>query len=227
MNYRFVQRCSSEESWFNALLSARGITTDEARDRFLRPSLKDLHDPFLLDGMEQTVALLREAITKNRTILVYGDYDADGVCATSILLDLLHEEGASLAYRIPSRHEEGYGLNEQAIREIADKCSLLITVDCGISNAAEVALAKSLGLTVIITDHHQPPEILPPADVVMDPLLGSYPFPFLCGAGVALKICQAMQGIEGLKKRLDLAAIATVADVVPLLDENRIIVREG
>ena len=227
MNYRFVQRCSSEESWFNALLSARGITTDEARDRFLRPSLKDLHDPFLLDGMEQTVALLREAITKNRTILVYGDYDADGVCATSILLDLLHEEGASLAYRIPSRHEEGYGLNEQAIREIADKCSLLITVDCGISNAAEVALAKSLGLTVIVTDHHQPPEILPPADVVMDPLLGSYPFPFLCGAGVALKICQAMQGIEGLKKRLDLAAIATVADVVPLLDENRIIVREG
>ena len=227
MNYRFVQRCSSEESWFNALLSARGITTDEARDRFLRPSLKDLHDPFLLDGMEQTVALLREAITKNRTILVYGDYDADGVCATSILLDLLHEEGASLAYRIPSRHEEGYGLNEQAIREIADKCSLLITVDCGISNAAEVALAKSLGLTIIITDHHQPPEVLPPADVVMDPLLGSYPFPFLCGAGVALKICQAMQGIEGLKKRLDLAAIATVADVVPLLDENRIIVREG
>ena len=228
MNYKFIPRCTAETtSWFDALLAARGLTTPEARDRFLNPSLKDLHDPFLLDGMEQTVALLRSAISDGKTILVYGDYDADGVCATSILLDLLHEEGASLAYRIPSRHEEGYGLNEQAVREIADRCSLLITVDCGISNLAEVALAKSLGLTVIITDHHQPPEVLPPADVVMDPLLGSYPFPSLCGAGVALKICQAMQGIEGVEKRLDLAAIATVADVVPLLDENRIIVREG
>jgi single-stranded-DNA-specific exonuclease len=203
------------------------VATPEARDRFLNPSLKDLHDPFLLDGMEQTVALLRAAIAEGKTITVYGDYDADGVCATSILLDLLHEEGASLAYRIPSRHEEGYGLNEQAVREVAARSSLLITVDCGISNFAEVSLAKSLGLTVIITDHHQPPENLPPADVVMDPLLGSYPFPSLCGAGVALKICQAMQGMEGLMKRLDLAAIATVADIVPLLDENRIIVREG
>ena len=228
MNYKFVPRCTGETtSWFDALLAARGITTPEARARFLNPSLEDLRDPFLLEGMEQTVALLRSAIAEGRTILVYGDYDADGVCATSILLDLLHEEGASLAYRIPSRHEEGYGLNERAVREIADKCSLLITVDCGISNLAEVALAKSLGLTVIITDHHQPPEVLPPADVVMDPLLGSYPFPSLCGAGVALKICQAMQGIEGVLKRLDLAAIATVADIVPLLDENRIIVREG
>ncbi len=228
MNSRFVPRCTAgPTSWFEALLAARGITTPEARARFLSPSLEDLHDPFLLDGMEQTVSLLRDAIAHHRTILVYGDYDADGVCATSILLDLLHEEGASLAYRIPSRHEEGYGLNMQAVREIADQCALLITVDCGISNRDEVALAKSLGLTVIITDHHQPPDVLPPADVVMDPLLGSYPFPSLCGAGVALKICQAMQGIEGVKKRLDLAAIATVADVVPLLDENRVIVREG
>ena len=227
MNYQFIPRCRQGEPWFTSLLAARGIATDEARDRFLRPSLDDLHDPFLLDGMDQTVSLLRSAIGRGETILVYGDYDADGVCATSILLDLLHEEGASLAYRIPSRHEEGYGLNEQAVREMADKCSLLITVDCGISNYDEVALAKSLGLTVIVTDHHQPPETLPPADVVMDPLLGSYPFRSLCGAGVALKICQAMQGIEGVRKRLDIAAIATVADVVPLLDENRVIVREG
>ena len=228
MNSRFIPRCTADGSpWFDSLLAARGIITDEARDRFLRPSLDDLHDPFLMEGMKQTVSFLRSAISCRETILVYGDYDADGVCAVSILLDLLHEEGASLAYRIPSRHEEGYGLNEQAVREMAGKCSLLITVDCGISNYDEVTLAKSLGLTVIVTDHHQPPEVLPPADVVMDPLLGSYPFPSLCGAGVALKICQAMQGIEGVRKRLDLAAIATVADVVPLLDENRIIVREG
>ena len=211
----------------SSLLRARGIDTEEKARRFLSPSAGDLHDPFRLDGMEKAVSLLREAIAGGKTILVYGDYDADGVCAASILLETLHEEGASLAYRIPSRHTDGYGLNENAVREMAGKCSLLITVDCGISNQAEVALAKELGLTVIITDHHQPPETLPPADVVMDPLLGNYPFPYLCGAGVALKICQALQGMAGVEKRLDLAALATVADIVPLQDENRIIVREG
>ena len=231
---RFIRRCPDSvpaltgfPGWFSALLYTRGIRTDEEARRFLDPSLADLHDPFLLPGMEQTVSLLREAIAAGRTIMVYGDYDADGVCAASILMETLHEEGASLAYRIPSRHTEGYGLNMDAVREIAEKASLLITVDCGVSNVEEVALAKELGLTVIITDHHQPPEVLPPADVVMDPLIGDYPCPYLCGAGVALKICQAMQGMAGVEKRLELAAIATVADVVPLLDENRVIVREG
>ena len=234
MNTRFLQRCvpegpsfAGEPDWMSALLRARGIATDEEARRFLSPSLSDLHDPFLLPGMEEAVALLRQAIADRATILVYGDYDADGVCAASILMEALHEEGASLAYRIPSRQDEGYGLNEAAVREIAEKASLLITVDCGVSNHQEVALAKELGLTVIVTDHHQPPETLPPADVVMDPLLGGYPFPGLCGAGVALKICQALQGMPGVEKRLDLAALATVADVVPLRDENRIIVREG
>ena len=231
---RFIQRCvqvspsfADLPDWMSALLSARGIKTDEAARRYLSPSLSDLHDPFLLPGMAGTVALLKDAISRGDTILVYGDYDADGVCAASILLETLHEEGASLAYRIPSRHVEGYGLNCDAIREVAQKAKLLITVDCGVSNVEEVALAKELGLTVIITDHHQPPEILPAADVVMDPLLGDYPFPYLCGAGIALKICQALQGMAGVEKRLDLAALATVADVVPLLDENRVIVREG
>ena len=231
---RFIRRShagtpsfSDMPSWFASLLSTRGITTDEEAQKYLSPSLSDLHDPFLLPGMAETVSLLRRAIAENRTIMVYGDYDADGVCASSILMETLHEEGASLAYRIPSRHTEGYGLNADAVREIAGKAQVLITVDCGVSNVEEVALAKELGLTVIITDHHQPPEVLPLADVVMDPLLGGYPFPGLCGAGVALKICQALQGMAGLEKRLDLAAIATVADVVPLQDENRIIVREG
>ena len=231
---RFIQRCvqvspsfADLPDWMSALLSARGIKTDEAARRYLSPSLSDLHDPFLLPGMAGTVALLKDAISRGDTILVYGDYDADGVCAASILLETLHEEGASLAYRIPSRHVEGYGLNCDAVREVAQKAKLLITVDCGVSNVEEVALAKELGLTVIITDHHQPPEILPAADVVMDPLLGDYPCPYLCGAGVALKICQALQGMAGVEKRLDLAALATVADVVPLLDENRVIVREG
>ena len=230
---RFVQRSTEEiaftglPGWFSSLLYARGIRSDAEAGRFLNPSLDGLRDPFLLAGMDKTVKLLRYAIAGGKTIMVYGDYDADGVCAASILLETLHEEGASLAYRIPSRHTEGYGLNADAVREIARKAQLLITVDCGISNVEEVALAQELGLTVIITDHHQPPEVLPRADVVMDPFLGDYPCPCLCGAGVALKICQALQGMAGVEKRLDLAAIATVADVVPLLDENRIIVREG
>ena len=230
---RFIQRSTEAVSfdgmpgWFSSLLYARGIRTEEEANLFLNPSLDGLHDPFLLPGMQKTVDLLKDAIAGKKTILVYGDYDADGVCASSILLETLHEEGASLAYRIPSRHTEGYGLNADAVREIAQKAQILITVDCGVSNVEEVALAKELGLTVIITDHHQPPEILPEADVVMDPLLGDYPCPDLCGAGVALKICQALQGMAGVEKRLDLAAIATVADVVPLRDENRIIVREG
>ena len=230
---RFIPRGTAAASitgqpdWFSSLLASRGITTDSQARRFLSPSADDLHDPFLLDGMDRAVSLLRGAVSRGETILVYGDYDADGVCAASILLETLHELGASLAYHIPSRQTDGYGLNADAVRKYADRCSLLITVDCGISNEKEVALARSLGYTVIITDHHQPPETLPDADVIMDPLLGSYPCPWLCGAGVALKLCQALQGLEGVEKRLDLAALATVADVVPLLDENRFIVREG
>ena len=234
MNCLYTSRCPSPVSplepypdWFSALLRARGIDAPDKAERFLSPSPEDLHDPFLLEGMEKTVSLLGEAVAKGETILVWGDYDVDGICAASVLMDMLHEMGASLAYRIPSRHSEGYGLNEAGIREIAGKCRLLVTVDCGVSSVKEVALAKELGLTVIVTDHHQPPEQLPAAAVVMDPLLGNYPFPFLCGAGVALKICQALQGMEGVEKRLDLAALATVADVVPLQGENRFIVREG
>ena len=231
---RFIPRCTDGglsfpdlPSWMSSLLRARGIRTEEEARRYLNPSLADLHDPFLLPGMTETVSLLRDAIAGKKTILVYGDYDADGICAASILMEALHVEGASLAYRIPSRHTEGYGLNADSVREIAEKAQLLITVDCGISNAAEVDLARELGLTVIITDHHQPPEVLPRADVIMDPLLGGYPFPWLCGAGVALKICQALQGMAGVERCLDLAALATVADIVPLQGENRIIVREG
>ena len=234
LNCEFISRVpaglpplGSLPGWLSALLRARGIDTEEKADRFLNPSLSGLCDPFLLEGMEAAVRLIRGAIGAGERIMIFGDYDADGVCATSILLETLTEEGAQVSFRLPSRQADGYGLNEGAVREIAAKASLLITVDCGISNYAEVALAKSLGLTVIVTDHHQRPEKLPEADAVLNPLLGSYPCPFLCGAGVALKLCQALQGLPGLEKRLDLAAIATVADVVPLLEENRIIVREG
>ena len=133
------------------------------------------------------------------------------ICAAAILYETLREEGADVTWRLPSRHAEGYGLNETAVREAARDCGMLITVDCGIAGAEEVALAKSLGLKVIVTDHHALPEKLPEADAVTNPLLGGYPCPNLCGAGVALKICQALQGMAGVEKRLDLAAIATVA----------------
>ena len=230
----FTPRCAPDFSplgtlpgWLSALLRARGVDTEEKADRFLNPSLKDLHDPYRMEGMESAVKLIRRAVAAGDRIMIFGDYDADGVCATSILLETLTELGAQVSFRLPSRQKDGYGLNENAVREISEKAKLLITVDCGISNRAEVALAKELGMTVIVTDHHQLPEALPEADAVLNPLIENYPCPFLCGAGVALKICQALQGTAGLEKRLDLAAIATVADIVPLMDENRVIVREG
>ena len=213
--------------WLSALLRSRGVDTEEKAHRFLNPDLSALQDPFLLSGMKEAVRLIRRAVASRERIMIFGDYDADGVCAASILLETLTEEGAAVSFRLPDRRKDGYGLNENAVREISEKASLLITVDCGISSAAEVTLAKSLGLTVIVTDHHQLPETLPGADAVINPLIGSYPCPYLCGAGVALKICQALQGMDGVLKRIDLAAIATVADVVPLLEENRVIVREG
>lgn len=230
----FTPRCTPDfkplgtlPGWLSALLRARGVDTEEKADRFLNPSLKDLHDPYRMEGMETAVKLIRRAVAAGDRIMIFGDYDADGVCATSILLETLTELGAQVSFRLPSRQKDGYGLNENAVREISEKAKLLITVDCGISNRAEVALAKELGMTVIVTDHHQLPEALPEADAVLNPLIGNYPCSFLCGAGVALKICQALQGTAGLEKRLDLAAIATVADIVPLMDENRVIVREG
>ena len=213
--------------WLSALLRARGVDTEEKAQRFLYPSVEHLHDPFLMHGMEKAVRIIREAVAGDFPIIVYGDYDVDGVCATSVLLETLREMGADPAFRIPSRHGEGYGLNCDAVREMAESYRLLITVDCGVTNHEEVKLAQMLGMTVIVTDHHQLADTPSPADVVLNPLIGDYPFRRLCGAGVALKLTQALLGMEAVMRRIDLAALATVADIVPLIDENRIIVREG
>ena len=213
--------------WLSSLLRARGVDTPEKAERFLHPGLGQLHDPMLMQGMEKAVRLLRQAIEEQTPIMIYGDYDVDGVCATSILLETLREMGARVDFRIPSRHGEGYGLNGDAVREIAQTHRLLVTVDCGVTNHEEVRLAQMLGMTVIVTDHHQLADTPSPSDVVLNPLVGDYPFRRLCGAGVALKICQALQGIEGVKRRVELAALATVADIVPLIDENRAIVHAG
>lgn len=213
--------------WLSTILRNRGVDTPEKAERFLHPSLEQLHDPLRMQGMEQAVALIRQAVSEAWGIIVYGDYDVDGVCATSIMLETLRELGASPDFRIPSRHGEGYGLNCAAVREMAEGHRLLITVDCGVTNHEEVAMAQALGMKVIVTDHHQLAETPSPADVVLNPLLGEYPFRRLCGAGVALKLTHALLGMEGVRRRIDLAALATVADIVPLIDENRVIVREG
>ena len=222
-----VQPIGDMPLWLSALLRARGVDTPEKAERFLHPDVSHLHDPFLLQGMDKAVRLIRAAVEAQQPIIVYGDYDVDGVCATSIMLETLREMGAQPDFRIPSRHGEGYGLNCDAVRDMAETHKLLITVDCGVTNHEEVKLAQMLGMTVIVTDHHQLADTPSPADVVLNPLLGEYPFRRLCGAGVALKLTQALLGMEAVMRRIDLAALATVADIVPLIDENRIIVREG
>lgn len=213
--------------WLSGLMLSRGIDTPEKAEAFLHPSLSRLHDPMRMQDMDKAVAIIREAVAEKVPILVYGDYDVDGVSATCIMLETLRAMGGQADFRIPSRHSEGYGLNEKAVREMAEKYKLLITVDCGVTNLEEVRLAKLLGMQVIVTDHHQLAAELPPADAVLNPLLGEYPFRRLCGAGVALKVCQALLGTSGIEDKLEIAALATVADVVPLIDENRILVREG
>ena len=190
--------------WMSAVLRTRGITSVEEGRRFIRPTLADLHSPFLMPDMEKAVSMIRETIRKGNSITVYGDYDADGVCASSILTEALRDCGARVDYYLPSRHTEGYGLHGEAIRKIAGRAALLITVDCGISNHREIALARELGLRVILSDHHELPEVLPEADAILHPRVGDYPCGHLCGAGVALKLAHALGGDAALDKALDL-----------------------
>ena len=208
------------------LLMRRGIDSAESAEAFLHPGVNTLHDPLLLNDMDRAAARMQEALAAGEAICVYGDYDVDGVSASAILSGYLNSLGADVEVYLPSRHSEGYGLNEAALRQIARKAKLLVTVDCGVTSVALVALAKELGLDVIVTDHHEPAEALPDCPVV-DPLLKGYPFPHLCGAGVAWKLVWALGGESAAMPWVDIAALATVADVVPLTGENRAIVRMG
>ena len=209
------------------LLIQRGIDTPEKARKYLYPKKSDLHDPMLMQDMDKAVAVVRDAIAKKEEIVVFGDYDVDGVTATAILLTYLRKQGAKVDFYIPDRHGEGYGLNIAAIEQIASRAKLLITVDCGITCPDEVARARELGMRVIITDHHQLGPQLPQCEAVLNPLLGSYPFRRLCGAGVAFKLVQALGGEEAIEPLWELAAMATIADIVPLMDENRVIVTYG
>ncbi|MDR0896941.1 MAG: single-stranded-DNA-specific exonuclease RecJ [Oscillospiraceae bacterium] len=209
------------------VLWARGVYTAEAARAFLQPNLSQLEDPMGLSGMAEAVARVRRALDNQEKIIVYGDYDVDGVCATAILVEALRAHGGQADWYIPSRHREGYGLNPDAVRTLAGQCALLITVDCGITSVAEAELAIELGLDLRLTDHHEPPPRLPRAVALVNPLLGEYPFRRLCGAGVALKLAQALFGFEAIEPLIELAALATVADMVPLLGENRVLVHHG
>ena len=231
----FHQRAASvpQGNWLDMILASRGILSQEERERFLHPSLDQLHDPLRMPGMAEAVALIRRTGEEGGQIAVWGDYDCDGVCASAIMLETLREAGIRAVSYIPDRRREGYGLNTEGIRALAGENRLILTVDCGVTNIAEVRCALALGLRVIVTDHHQLTE--PPLnrqegleDVpVLNPLLGDYPFRRLCGAGVALKLTEALLGREAMLRRIDLAAIATVADLVSLTGENRVIVSEG
>jgi len=209
-------------------LLARGIDTVEQARAFLNPELSGLHDPFLMKDMDKAVARLKEAIRSREPILIYGDFDADGVTATALLVKGLDDLGATVSYCVPDRLQEGYGLNEDRIRDAhQDGAKLIVCVDNGIGSHDEVALANELGVDVIIADHHEPRgDTLPPATAVLDPKRADcgYPFRDLAGVGVAFKLYQALTGeISGL----DLVALGTIADIVPLLDENRVLVRAG
>ncbi len=215
------------------LLYHRGITRPEEVEPFQQAGPHLLGDPFLLPGMTQAVARLQQAIQRQETVGVFGDFDADGVTATALLYQVLTQEGLRTIPYIPHRVEEGHGLNPGAIASLRDQgVSLVVTVDCGVSSNAEVALAKSYGMDTIITDHHVPPPTLPPALAIVNPRVpgARYPFLHLTGAGLAWKLAQGLAQATG--KVLDpglveLAALGTVADVAPLLEENRYLVREG
>jgi single-stranded-DNA-specific exonuclease len=225
------------------MLNNRGLAEPGPARRFLDTPLTGLHPPGLLPGVAEAADRLLAAVRQKRRVCIYGDYDVDGLTGTALLLQALRLAGAADAdYYVPHRLEEGYGLNAAALRQIAEGgASLVITVDCGIASAREADEARRLGLELIVTDHHEPPDRLPAADVVVHPRLpdGSYPFDKLSGAAVAFKVAWALAQRhcggervspafrEQLLDAVALAALGIVADVVPLHDENRILVRHG
>ena len=216
-----------------SLLLARGVTTPHEATNWMSHQLQ--HDPFLIPDMEPAVERLHRAVSVQEPVCFYGDYDVDGMSATALYLSFFGSLGANVRGYVPHRKREGYGLNAAAVQRLHDEgVSLLVTSDCGTTSHHEIGLAKHLGMDVIVTDHHQTGEAMPPAVAVMNPHRAGaqYPFRGLCSAGLAYKVEQAYQlryGEAGvpLESLLDLVALATIADVVPLQDENRGFVQQG
>lgn len=212
-----------------SLLVKRGFDTAESARLFLHTKDADFYDPFEMKGMKEAAYRIKQAISQQEKIMIYGDYDADGVTSTSVMLHTLQKLSAQVDFYIPDRFKEGYGPNEQAFRSIKERgFSLIITVDTGIAAVHEAKVAKELGLDVIITDHHEPGPELPDVRAIVHPKQPgcTYPFKELAGVGVAFKLAHALLG-ELPDELLDLAAIGTIADLVPLHDENRLIATLG
>ena len=220
------------------ILRNRGIADEDIAD-FLSPIPRETYDPFLMTDLKETAQALIEAADRGDTICVFGDYDADGMTSTALLFTVLKKLTPNVMSYVPSRFTDGYGLNNAAIKKIFDRgARLLVTVDCGSTSPKEVEYAKSLGMTVIVTDHHTLREGMDPDCLFVNPKRGGYPFKDLCGCGVAFKLAQGIQRLlsqrgderfsrNDLNSMLDLVAIATVADIVPLLSENRNLVKYG
>ena len=233
--------CDDYPAFISCLLHQRGIESREEMESFLAPGTQHFHDPFLMKGMNRAAERVVQAIDKSESVLIYGDYDVDGVTATSILVDFLRREGLKPEFYIPDRAEEGYGISDAAVDIVCDSTfDLIITVDCGITAKQQVeAIQKrrfEMGkpLDIIITDHHQCQEgQIPQAYAILNPHMPDcpYPFKYLCGAGIALKLVQAVGIMMGkpevFKEYLDLAALATIADIVDLTGENRVIASLG
>ncbi len=209
--------------------------SDEEIKVFLEPTRDNFYDPFLLPNMDKGIERILKAIENKEKVVIFGDYDVDGITSTTVLKKFLEERGLKVGYYIPNRLKQGYGLNKEAIKAICDdKTDLMITVDCGISGIEEVEYANSLGLDTIITDHHEPIEILPNAIAVINPKIkdSKYPFRELAGVGVVFKVIQALSIKLGLDakeylKYLDLVCLGTISDIVPLVSENRVITKLG
>lgn len=223
------------------LLINRGIVDIDNASCFLSPNLKNLHNPFLMKDMDKAVDRIITALQKKEDIVIYGDYDVDGTTATSVLYLFLKEVGAKVSYYIPERLKEGYGLNKPALESLCKNgAKIIITTDCGISSYDEVSFANSIGLDVLVTDHHEVTSKIPPAFAILNPKQADCRFPFkeLAGVGVAFNLAMAIRsrlrdngcftnGEPNLKNYLDIVALGTIADMVPLIDENRIFAKIG
>lgn len=217
------------------ILVNKNITTQKEINEFLNPTRNDFFDPFLMNDMDIAIKRIKKAIENQEKVIIYGDYDVDGITSITVLKSFLKDVGLDVDYYIPNRLEEGYGLNKNAIDEIAKKeYKLMITVDCGISAIEEVDYANSLGIEVIITDHHEPGDEIPKALAVVDNKRkdNKYPFRELAGVGVAFKVSQALAQSMNIReeeylKYLDIVCVGTISDIVPLVSENRVITKLG
>lgn len=217
------------------LILDRNLNTTDEVNSFIKPNLEDLHDPYLFIDMDKAVSRLLKALREGENVLIYGDYDVDGITSVSLLYEALFELGGKVSFYIPNRISEGYGLSRTGIDLAKNRnIDLLITVDCGVTAVDEVKYANERGIDVIVCDHHEATKNIPPALAVINPKLKSskYPFKELAGVGVAFKLLQGLYlklgyGIDKLEHFLDLVAVGTAADIVPLVDENRILVKYG